>query len=305
MGGVFALLAALSFTVDNILTRKGLMGEKPGNVWEIRFVVSLTSVSGFLVGVSIASLFGFNIIEEFMHLSLMDVVLLVAAGLLGPLLGALLFTTAIAQIGASHASALWGGSNPMFTVLFAIVILGEMPDLIGIMSVLIIVGGIVVVGYHGHEGTVMLLEKTKLAGGIIALLSGICVSFSQIGRGAALSNGATPSTAFFIFQMTSFIVMTIVCFTKAKNFQFLKQIDRKSFYYYVGAGIGILVGAYSLLISFTMMPVWQAVAIRNIQPILVVIFSWMFLKKVDKVSLRLVLGATLVTLGVVILNVYK
>ncbi len=298
-------MAALCFTVDNILTRKGLMGENPGSVWQIRFVVSLTSVSGFLVGVSAASLFGFNIIQEFLLLSLMDVVLLVAAGLLGPLVGALLFTTAIAQIGASHASALWGGSNPLFTMLFAIVFLGETPDLIGILSVLIIVGGIVVVGYHGHEGTVMLLEKTKLAGGVIALLSGICVSFSQIGRGAALSNGATPSTAFFIFQMTSFMVMTMVCFAKAKSFQFLKQIGRKSVYCYVGAGIGILVGAYSLLISFTLMPVWQAVAIRNIQPILAVLFSWMFLKKVDKISLRLVLGATLVTLGVVILNVYK
>jgi drug/metabolite transporter, DME family len=305
MGGFFALLAAFSFTVDNILTRKGLMEENPGSVWEIRFAVSLTSLSGFLAGVIIASLFGLNVIQEFMVLSVTDVLLLVFAGLLGPLVGALLFTSAIAQIGASHASALWGGSNPLFTMLFAIAILGEMPDLIGLISVLIIVGGIVVVGYHGHEGTVMLLEKTKLAGGVIALLSGICVSFSQIGRGAALSQGATPNTAFFIFQFTSFIVMAAVCFTKAGNFKFLKEISGKSLYCYIGAGIGILVGAYSLLISFTLMPIWQAVAIRNIQPILVVIFSWMFLKKVDKISWRLVMGATLVTLGVVILNVYK
>ena len=226
MGGFLALLAALSFTVDNILIRKGLMEENPGNVWDIRLIVSLTSLCGFLVVVCIASFFGFNIMHEFMDLSFIDILLLVLAGILGPLIGALLFTTAIAQIGVSHAAALWGGSNPLFTLFFAIVILGELPDLMGIFSVLTIVGGIVVVGYHGHEGTVMLLEKTKLAGGVIALLSGICISFSQIGRGVALNQGATPNTAFFIFQFTPFLIMVMVSLRKSGNFKHLKSINR-------------------------------------------------------------------------------
>ncbi len=305
MGGIFALLAAFSFTVDNILIRKGLMEENCGNIWEIRFVVTLITLCTFVLGVFIAAIFGFNIIQEFAYLSHIDVLLLVLAGLLGPLIGMLLFTAAIAQIGASHAAALWGGSNPLFTTLFAVIFLGEMPDMVGILSVLLIIGGIVVVGYHGYEGTVMLLEKTKLAGGVIALLSGVCVSFSQISRGAALGQSATANTAFFIFQITSFIVIVIVCFIKAKNFNFLKRISRKSLGYYSGAGIAILIGAYSLLVSFTLMPIWQSVAIRNIHPILAVIFSWLFLKKVDKISLRLVVGAVLVTLGVVVLNVYQ
>ncbi|MBS4020952.1 MAG: EamA family transporter [Dethiobacter sp.] len=299
------MLAAVSFTVDNILIRKGLIEEYPGSVWDIRLVISLTALISFLVAVCIATFLGFNIIQEFKYLSLIEVLLLILAGILGPLIGALLFTTAIAQIGASHASALWGGANPLFTTLFAVVLLGEIPDLTGIFSVLTIVGGIIVVGYHGHEGTVMCFEKTKLAGGIIALLAGLCVSFSQIGRAAALNLGATPNTAYLVFQATPFIIITMVCLVKSRNFKHLKRISRKSLYCYSGAGIVSFVGAYSLLISFTLMPVWQAVAIRNIQPVLVVILSWIFLKKADRISLRLVLGTALVTFGVVILNVYR
>jgi len=53
-----------------------------------------------------------------------------------------------------------------------------------------------------------------------------------------------------------------------------------------------------------MIPVWQAVAILSIQPLLVLFLSWLFLKQVDKISYRLIIGACLVTLGVVSLNVY-
>ncbi len=304
MGGLFALLAAFGFTLDNILVRKGLMEENHGNIWDIRLINSVTSLSFFLVGVCIATLFGFNIILEFKYLSYATVLILIVAGVLGHLIGALLLHTAIGQIGSSHASALWGGSNPLFATLFAVVFLGELPDLIGIFSVLMIVGGIVVVGYHGHEGNIMLLEKTKLAGGIIAMLSGICIALAQIGRGTALNLGATPVSAYFVLQVTALIISAVVCFRNSGDFKYLTQISRKSLYCYATAGLGTFVGNFCVLFAFTMIPVWQAVAIRNVQPILVVFFSWIFLKQADKINFRLVLGATLVTLGVVILNVY-
>ncbi|GEM_PF-1753486 len=304
MGGIFALLAALGFTFDNILIRRGLMEESPGNVWDIRLVSNLTSVCIFFMWVSIAIFFSNNFIQEFRYISFTAVLVLMLSGVLGPLIGALLMATAIGQIGPSHASALWGGSNPLFAALLAFVFLGELPNLIGMFSVLIIAGGIIVIGYHGHAGTVMLLKKTKLAGGVIALLSGLCFAFSHVGRGVALNLGATPNTAFFIFHTTALIITTIVCFKKSRSLKYIKHISRKSLYCYAGSGIGVFVGSYGILIAFTLIPVWQAVAIRNIQPVLVIYFSWVFLKKVDNINLRLVLGAVLVTIGVVILNVY-
>lgn len=298
------MLAALGFTIDNILVRKGLMEENHGSIWDIRFLVSLSALSFFVLGILVAALFGFDILSEFRALTHLEVLYLMISGILGPLIGALLFTSAIGQIGASHASALWGGSNPLFTTLLAFVLLGEVPGLVGVLSVLTIVGGIVVVGYHGHEGTIVLVEKTKLAGGVIALLSGLCVSLSQIGRGAAINLGATPNTAFFVFQATSLLIVALVCLAKSRNFKYIAAINRKSLTCYIIAGMAISVGAYCLLTAFTLIPLWQAVAIRNVQPILVVILSWFFLKQSDRISFRLAAGAALVTVGVAVLNIY-
>ncbi len=304
MGGFFALLAALCFTLDSILIRLGLTADNSGNVWEIRLVSMSVTLGVFVVVVAIAEVLGFNIIQDFKELSLETSLILILSGIMGPLLGLLLLTAAVAQVGSSHASALWGGSNPLFATLFAYVALGETPDLIGKLSVMVIIGGIVVVGYHRHAGTIMLLEKTKLAGGIIAILSGLCIAVSQIGRGMALNLGATPNTAFFIFQATALTVITMVCFGKAGKFSFFKRISRKSLYLYLGAGLCNFVGAYSLLLAFTFIPVWHAVAIRNIQPVFAVILSFILLKQVDMINTRLILGAFLVTVGVVVLNLY-
>ena len=304
MGGLFALLSALGYTIFNILIRRGLMEENPGNIWDTRLVVTFATVVVFMVGILTTSLFGFDFLQEIRDLSLLAVLLLILSGIFGALIGALFLTSAIAQIGASQTAVLYSGSNPLFAALLGIIFLREIPDLLGIFSVLVIVSGIVIVGYHGHAGTIILLEKTKLTGGITALLAGLCFALAHISKGAALNLGATPNTGFIIVQTTPLVIAATVCFIRSGGFAYLKLISRTSIYCYLGASIGIVMGAYFILAAFTFIPVWQAVAILSIQPLLAVFLSWIFLKKVDKVSLRLIIGAVLVTFGVVILNVY-
>lgn len=304
MGELLALLSALGFTSRAVLIRRGLMEENPGIVWEINFVIFLTSLLLFLLVICIATLFGFNIIQEINSLTYAAILLLVLQGALGPVVGAFLITTAIAQIGASHSSALWGGSNPLFAILLAIMFLGERPSLFGIIGVVMIVCGILIVGYQNHAGTIALLDKTKVAGGIIALLSGLFFAFSQIARGAAIRQGATPNTGFFIGVITALITLTLICRIKSGNFKFLKHINRKSLLYYSGSGLGSLIGSYALLTAFTFVPVWKAIAIRNSQPLFAIILAWLILKKAETINLRIVLGASLITMGIVVLNVY-
>lgn len=305
MGGLIALLSALGFSLYSVLTRRGLAEENPGNEWEVRFVVLLATVFFFLIAIGIATFFGFNIITEFKSLTSTAVLLLILDGVLGPLIGGLFTVTAIAQIGSSHTSALAGGSNPFFATLFAILFLSERPSLLGIIAVLMIVGGIIIVGYRGYEGTVNLLAKTKIAGGLFALLAGLSYALSQIARGAAIKQGATPNTGFIVGLIIALIILTISCRIKSGNFKFIKHINRKSLYFYSSAGICSIVGRYAMLIAFTLIPVWQAVAIRNTQPILVIFLSWTILKKVENINIRLVAGAVSVTMGIVILNLYR
>lgn len=304
MGGLLALLSAVGFTSHTVFTRKGLMGKNAGNIWEIRFVTSLMSLVVFLIGAYIASLYGIDITQEFRDLSFLALLLLVLQGGLGDFLGGLFLITAIAQIGASHASALRGGSNPLFATILAIIILGERPGVLGVLFVMMIVIGIVVVGLREHAGTVSLLEKSKVSGGVFALLGGFSLSLSHIARGSAINLGATPNTGYVIGLVTALVIFAVVSIVKTRNFNPFLHIDRKNVYYYAIASIGHIIGGYALFTAFTLIPVWQASAIRNVQPLMAILFTWLFLKEAEKVNLRLFVGALLVTLGVVFLNVY-
>lgn len=304
MGGLLALIAALGFTSQVIFLRRGLMEKNSGSVWEIRFIVSAVSLGVFLGGIFIASWWGFNIFRDINNLTYVSLLLLILEGALGPLVGAFLITTAVAQIGAIQTSTLRGGSNPLFTMALAVLLLGERPGLLGIFFVLMIVGGILIVGYQGHLGTIALLQKTRIAGGIIALAGGLAFSLSQIARGAAINLGATPNTGILVGVSTALLISGGVCYSRPGRFGFLKEINHKSLFYYFIAGLGSLGGSYALLAAFTLIPVWQAVAIRNLQPLLAIFMTWIFLKETDKINLRLALGAALVTLGVVFLNVF-
>jgi drug/metabolite transporter (DMT)-like permease len=303
MGGLMALLAAMGFTLLVVLTHRGMIEKNPGTVWEINFVAIFTAILIFVVGILIAMLFGFPIMEELRSLTLPAVLFLILEGALGPLLATYFIIVSIAQVGASHSSVLRGGSNPLFATLLAVIFLNERPGLLGIIAVFIIVGGIFVVGYRGHTGTIALLEKTKIAGGIFALLGGLIFALSHVARGAALNYGATPNTGFFIGLLTAAITLLIICRIQSGTFSFYKNINRKSLFYYGISGLGVLIGSYALLTAFTLIPVWQAVAIRNTQPVLAIFFSWILLKEAENITLRLVLGAALVTIGVVILNI--
>lgn len=305
MGELYALFAALGFTFQFIWTRRGLMEERSGNAWEVNFIVFSAALFAFCIGIIIATFTGFNFIQEFYFLNLLALLLLLIQGILGSLVGSFLVTIAIAQIGAAHTSAIVAGANPLFTTIFAVIILGEKPPFLGIIAVLMIISGITVVGYRHNVGTIPLFKKTKIKGGFFALISGLSYSLSQIARGAAINQGATPNTALLISTIATLVIIAIICTIKSRHFNWIKMINTKSLYYYSGSGIGALVGSYALLTAFTIIPVWQAIAIRNIQPLLAVILARILLKKEEIINLRLVLGAMIVTIGVVILNIIK
>lgn len=304
MGVILALISAMGFTFNAVFIRRGMMEEKPGSEWEIRFVALLVTLFVFFIGLLLATLFGFNISTEFHQLTAYAILLLFLEGTLGPLVGAFLMTTAIAQIGASHTSALWGGSNPLFATILAIVFLGERPNLLGMIAVMMVVLGIIIVGYRSHTGTIGLLEKTRIAGGIFALLSGLSFALSQIARGAAINYGATPNTAIIIGGFSALVIITVCCYLKSRDFSFLQDINIKSLLYYSSSGVGALVGRYSILTAFMFIPVWQAVAIRNIQPLLAIILSSLILKNSETINLRLIGGTVLLTSGIILLSIF-
>jgi len=303
MGVFFALLSAVGYTLQATFTRIGLLEKRCGTVSTLQFFIILSSQIIIVTFIGFAYLFNYNIIEEFYDLTFTAFALLALEGVLGPLSGLYLVTTAVSQIGAARASSL-RSSNPLFTAILAVIIIGEKLTIINILSIIILIIGVVLVSYRSEIEASSLLPKTKIAGNLLALLSGLFFAMSQIARGLALDYGATPNTGVIIGGISALMILTIVCRLEVGSFKFAESINRSSIKYYFAAGLGTFIGRYALMAAFVTLPVWLAVAIRNSQPVIAILLSWALLRRTETINIRIIVGSLLIVSGVVFLVVY-
>ena len=208
MGIFYASLAAFGFAFSYLMTRKGMLNSNyKNNIWEIN---SLSLLSALLFYLIILLISGDDLSKELASINKSAIFLFLIDGLLGSFIGTVLGIVAIGQIGASHASAIRGGANPLFAILLALILLGERPGLHGYLGIALIIGGILFIGLKNHEGITSLLETKKMEGGVYALLSGFAFALANIARGAAVQGGAPINLGFFINISVGFLACSLI-----------------------------------------------------------------------------------------------
>jgi drug/metabolite transporter (DMT)-like permease len=309
VGYILAFFAALGFTMVAVFLRRGLAEENCGSIKVAQFIIISFSLLLFMIGACTASILGYRILDDFATLNTSSVLLIAVDGLLSPLAGTFLVAMAVSKIGAARYSAL-RGSNPLFVTILSVLLLGERINKYGFVGVLVLVLGISIVSSKSEEKALSFNSDTKISGSIYALLSGLAFALAHISRGAALERGATPNATFLISFLLACIVLLYFCRVESGNFKFFvsgkslryssffRHINRKSIALYLLAGLSNTIGAYSMVISFTFIPVWLAVVIRNIEPLMTLIISILFLKQIEIVDTRLAVGVLFVIIGV-------
>jgi drug/metabolite transporter (DMT)-like permease len=329
MGEALALLSAFGYTSQLILIKKGCQDKSASGSIPIQLFVVSSAVFMLMVIYSLKILIfdGFTIYNQFLLIPIEAIVFVIADGLLGPMGGLFLLTKATELIGPSRTSV-FRGTNPIFAAIISSIALKENPGLLGACGIALLVTGIVVVSWNkdslsdykinhlkppngmpaDHEPsdprTAIRNESTSkrkgLLGSSLALLSGLSFALAQTARGTAIARGATAESIVFWGTMTSLIVLLVIHYLSKKSFNFAVGIQRNSSKYYIYAGAGFVIGASALALSFIYIDVWKAVAIRNMQPVLSIMLSWLFLKRQESINIQVVIGALLVTGAILI-----
>lgn len=304
MGELLAFSATLCFTLQILLVRWGLSKDDDNlhAVEEVQLITAAMQVVYLLVGAFLFGLFAnFSLTGEFADLNSKGYWFLVLEGALGPLSGFFLLTTAVGQIGASRATSL-RASNSLFTALLAMVFLRETPGIGGFLGISVIFLGILLVNYRSDKEIATLLPHTKIKGGIIALLAGLTFALSQIFRGAALDQGATPVSAMIVGHGAALVFILLYFLYKRRGFgHFRAGFNTRIAAAYALAALATVLARYFLVLSFLYSPVWLAVAIRNTQPIFVLFFSWLLFKKSETVNVKLAAGTLFIIGGIWVL----
>lgn len=276
----FALLSALSWAVDSILVR---MGARNSNV-----------VAAAFLSYSVTALCFWTYLLTYFPLPLLwssSSLYFVLSGCLQPLLARILFYMGLTRLGVSRAGPLLG-TAPLFGVVIAVVFLHERPTLNVYAGTLLTVASVwLVSSRRGGE------SEWRRFDILYPLGAAFFAAVSQNLRKAGLLilpdpfAGAAISTSVSLLLFSGFLLAT-------GRIELIK-IQRKSLPFF---GSAALVSTTAQLLSFLALnrgEVSAVVPLLNANPLFALFLSSLFLQDMEKITLKIVMGAVLMILGII------
>lgn len=182
IGGSLAVLAALLFSVSNVLVRQVGADARGAGAVATTLHLNLFAFAPLVLLLAVVS--------GARPPSVQGLLLAALSGFFGLFLGRLTFFEAIALVGPSRAS-MTKNSSPVFVVLLAGVVLGRWPTPVAGLGVAAIVGGILLVGASRSERTLRRGTVGGSRGLVVAIASAIVFAIGDVLRASALADGGS------------------------------------------------------------------------------------------------------------------
>jgi DME family drug/metabolite transporter len=278
---LLALAAAIFSAVATVLIRQGL---RHGNFYVGFWINVIVGVVGFWGAVLVlepADTYRANAIPFFM-----------LSGIIGTAGGRLLRFVSIEKVGAPVAASIIN-LNPFIASGLAILMLGEHVTLPMLAGTGVIVLGTTLLSLSGRQVGFQPLDL------FFPILSASCFGAVAIIRKLGLSH-AGPLFGSAVNITTALVTFTAFLLASG-NRQVLVWRGR-GLAYFVGAGIAENLSVFLVLVALGLGEVSVVAPLAGTAPLFVLPFTSLFLKGVERLTGRIVLGAILIVLGVFLLT---
>jgi drug/metabolite transporter, DME family len=216
----------------------------------------------------------------------------VLAGLVGTVAGRLLRFVSIEKVGASVTAALTN-LNPFISTGLAILLLGEQvtPEIVAGTAVIV-------------AGTTLLSTSGRIVGFRpvhiwLPLLSATCFGVVAILRKLGLG-GAGPLLGFAVNVTTALVAFTAFL---AVTDQLRDMSCRgRSLSYFVAAGVAENAAVFLIVVALSVGTVSVVAPLSGSSPLFVLVLSFLFLRGVERLGVRVVAGTLLIVVGVYLIT---
>ena len=278
---LFALAGAVNSALATILIRQGLRhGHFYLGFW-INVIVGVVGLWGAVFLLEPADAYRAAAIPFFM-----------LSGIIGTASGRLLRFVSIEKVGAPVAASIVN-LNPFIATGLAIVVLGERVTLPIIGGTCIIVLGTTLLSLSGRWGGYRSVDL------LYPFLSASCFGTVAIIRKLGLSQ-AGPLFGSAVNITTALI--TYSTFLLASGNRQAWTWKGRGVVYFVGAGIAENLSVFLVLMAMSLGEVSVVAPLAGTAPLFVLPFTAIFLKGVETLTRRIVIGAMLIVLGVALLT---
>jgi DME family drug/metabolite transporter len=278
---IVPIISAMGWAVDSILVRRG---SRYSSVLSAAFLSYI--VTAALMWSYVLVNYGPSIVWQ------RAVLYFVLSGTLQPLLARIFFYIGLERIGVARAAPI-RGTGPLFSVLIAVLYLHERPSVWVYLGAFLIVAGGWLVITRPRESK----SDWRLLDAAFPFLAAFLAAFSQNLRRAGLLLLPNPFVAGAVTTGTSLLILTTYLGVRR---QFTTMIpSRLSMPFYVPSAF---VSAGSQLLVFVALSLGEVsvmVPLLNTQPLFAVLFSLLFLRDVEKVTVNIIIGVLLLLCGAV------
>lgn len=276
----YALVTAFSFGLSAVLVRRGLS--------ESTAVTATLVISGVQVAVlSLLLLFSPP------SLSWAAVGIFVVAGLLAATMGRTLNYISIDRLGVPISTSL-SGTNPLFTIVFASILIGDAVEASTVAGTALVVAGIALIsGWGGENG----VRKGDL---VIPLAAASLYALSGILRKTALTMLPEPVLGAVVGALASLVTFPIVL--RLMNRVGDLRLTRGSLPYFVAAGVSNSVAWVSMYVATQSGSVSVVSAIIGANPLFGLILSALFLRDVERITPRTIAGCLVIVAGITVIT---
>jgi drug/metabolite transporter (DMT)-like permease len=187
------------------------------------------------------------------------------------------------------------GSGPLLAVIFAIVLFGERPGILGLVGAGVVVAGVVVIGLAGGRGRF----HANRAGILYGLLVGVVIAAYTLWDANSVVNQKLPPLGYFwitvLVQLVAFAPFAL------QKPRFTLALAKQHWAAALVVGILSPLAYVLILFAFTLAPVALVAPAREVSVVLVAIGGWLLFKEPHPV--QRILGAVIVLGGVALLTI--
>jgi len=285
---MLAVLAAVFYSLGVILVRKGLV---ESNFISASFVITIVG-NIILWGPAL-------LLATSNRINPTGVLLFALAGILDPGLTRLSYFFGMERIGASISASIFA-VNPVFGTMAAVVLLGEQPTIGTLVGTSCVVCGALLLGKSIHTNNAKSGKvKTGLA---VSVFGSIVVGMAFIVRKMALNMMNKPIIGVALGYAMALSIYTIVV-AVSSNMRSIASVDGHTFRLFWKAGVFMSLGWITSFYAIMYGNVVTVNPIMDTEPLFIFFFAYLYLRELETITPKLVIGTIIVILGVTLVSV--
>jgi DME family drug/metabolite transporter len=284
----FALGSSFLFALHNLFTKKALRYSNPATAVISSLLINIV----FLWSVSIIFL-------PLSSLASSALLIFVAVGFFQPGLTRLLTYKGMDALGVAITDPI-RATTPLFSAAMAIIFLGEKITLPIIIATFMIIAGITLLSWR--QGSM------KLTGSAVFLWYPIIASAlagaTQVARKFGLASVPHPFLAAAVTATSSFVVSVLTMWYVEKT-QETWKMNRRCFWWFPAAGVTVSLSMVCIYYALDRGKVSVVIPVSSTGPFFSLILTALFLRDVERVTLRIVASAAMIVGGVLLITLWK